>query len=70
MKFMINLKGSDGYIQSFDIEQTEELLDFYKTYGFVVIKDIIDDVQIEKSIDEIWATDYLLGKRNRHSLFS
>ncbi|CAF1284528.1 unnamed protein product [Rotaria magnacalcarata] len=47
---------SNGYTQSFSIEETAELLQFFEEYGFVVVRNIIEsESQIEETIDEIWS---------------
>lgn len=44
-----------GFTKSFEINQTEELLNFYHQYGFVVVRNVIDsETQINETIDEIW----------------
>ncbi|CAF1414000.1 unnamed protein product [Adineta ricciae] len=45
----------EGFTKSFSINETNELLDFFHKYGFVVIRDIVDSQsQIENTVDEIW----------------
>ncbi len=54
---------SDGFAVSFSLDDPS-LLDFYSTYGFVVIRDLVTPSQIDRTIDEIWTTPYLLGREN------
>jgi len=44
----------EGFIQSFSVMDTENYLSFFKRYGFVVIKNILDHEQLDRSIDDIW----------------
>jgi hypothetical protein len=47
---------SDGYTKSFSIEETTALVDFFREYGFVVTRNVVDsESQIEETIDEIWS---------------
>jgi ectoine hydroxylase-related dioxygenase (phytanoyl-CoA dioxygenase family) len=39
---------------SFTRDQVEEYTNFFKEYGFVVIQNVIEQPQIETTIDEIW----------------
>lgn len=38
-------KDEEGFILSFTLKQEEEYLDFFETYGFVVVKDILTEVE-------------------------
>ena len=47
---------SDGYVTSFDLDDTEELLSFFVTYGFVVIRDVLSSEECDVSCDEVWSS--------------
>jgi hypothetical protein len=51
----------EGFVQSFSIDQETEFLEFYNNYGFVVLKEIISSQQADKTIDEIWGNEEMLG---------
>eukprot|EP01117_Protostelium_nocturnum_P017788 TRINITY_DN7301_c0_g1_i1.p1 TRINITY_DN7301_c0_g1~~TRINITY_DN7301_c0_g1_i1.p1 ORF type:complete len:368 (+),score=69.89 TRINITY_DN7301_c0_g1_i1:75-1178(+) len=48
------LKDSEGFVQSFSMGQEEEYIQFFKEFGFVVINNILNQDDIEESIDEMW----------------
>lgn len=55
---------ANGYTQSFSLEETDDLLQFFDKYGFIVVRDIITSpAQIDETIDEIWQ---ILGVLNAH----
>eukprot|EP01089_Gocevia_fonbrunei_P020695 TRINITY_DN7773_c0_g1_i1.p1 TRINITY_DN7773_c0_g1~~TRINITY_DN7773_c0_g1_i1.p1 ORF type:complete len:370 (+),score=80.55 TRINITY_DN7773_c0_g1_i1:124-1233(+) len=45
---------SEGYVESFNVEDEESWMTFFNKFGFVVIKEILSTEEIEKSIDDIW----------------
>jgi len=45
----------EGYIESFTSNQTEEIKNFFDEYGVVVIRDLLDQEEIERTKDEVWA---------------
>ena len=46
---------SDGFTQSFRIDDVQNLKNFFDQHGFVVVRDLIDSSeQIDETIDEIW----------------
>jgi len=47
----------DGFVQSFSVDQVEEIRRFFETYGFVVIQDVLSEEQIAASKAEFWALD-------------
>lgn len=47
-------KDEEGYVQAFTIEQEAEMLEFFKKYGIVVVKDILTEEECKRSEDEIW----------------
>jgi hypothetical protein len=52
----------EGYIKSFaPTGEDEQIIAFWKNYGIVVIRDIITEEEIEKTLEEIWTTPRLLG---------
>jgi len=56
-------KDEEGFTQSFlPVGQEKELLEFWNKYGIVVIRDVISNQQVEKTVDEIWSTPRLLGR--------
>jgi DNA-directed RNA polymerase subunit L len=44
------------YIRSFSLndDDPKQILEFYSNYGFVVFRDILNEEEIEKSIDDLW----------------
>jgi len=53
----------EGYVQSFLADEEKELLDFFHKYGFVVVRNIISADQCEKTEDDLWRSDEMLGSR-------
>jgi hypothetical protein len=45
---------SDSFVQSFDLSQVDEFLEFYERYGFVILRDILNKEEIDASVEEIW----------------
>jgi hypothetical protein len=37
----------DGYVQSFAVEDTEGQRAFFDTYGFVVVRDVLDSTEVD-----------------------
>ena len=37
----------DGYVQSFAVEDTEGQRAFFDTYGFVVVRDVLDPTEVD-----------------------
>jgi ectoine hydroxylase-related dioxygenase (phytanoyl-CoA dioxygenase family) len=46
---------SDGYIQSFGVADVKQYQVFYKEYGFVVIRDVLTDIECAETISDIWS---------------
>lgn len=46
---------SEDFVLSFDLSQRDELKAFYQKYGFVVVKNVVDENQINKTAEEIWS---------------
>eukprot|EP01119_Soliformovum_irregulare_P022640 TRINITY_DN7798_c0_g1_i2.p1 TRINITY_DN7798_c0_g1~~TRINITY_DN7798_c0_g1_i2.p1 ORF type:complete len:231 (-),score=21.73 TRINITY_DN7798_c0_g1_i2:443-1135(-) len=47
-------KDEEGYVQSFNLDQKDDYLTFFRRYGFVVVNDVLSREQIEASLEEIW----------------
>lgn len=47
-------RDSEGYVIAFDCNQVQEFLNFFDEFGFVVIKNVLNQNQINDTIDEIW----------------
>ncbi len=47
-------KDDDGFIKSFAFDSDKEILEFFDEYGFVVIKDVLSNEEIDGTIEEIW----------------
>jgi hypothetical protein len=47
-------RDDEGFTQSFTIDQIEEYTSFFEQYGIVVIRDVLTDEQVTKSVDDIW----------------
>lgn len=48
-------KDEQNFVQSFTINQKEEIRQFFNQYGFVVVNNILDDSEVEATVNEIWA---------------
>lgn len=46
--------GEDGYITSFAFDDDNGIKNFFDTFGFVVISNILSDDEVNKTIDDIW----------------
>ena len=44
----------EGYVQSFSLEEKEEISKFYSRFGFVIIRDVLNEECTQKSIEEMW----------------
>lgn len=44
----------DGFVVSFQITQKEEITKFFEMYGFVVVRDVLSDDEINETIDEFF----------------
>jgi len=44
----------EGFVQSFSFEDENEILNFWKQYGFVVVKNVITEEDVNNTIEEIW----------------
>lgn len=53
----------DGYVQSFAVEDTEGQRAFFDTYGFVVVRDVLDSTEVDATVDEIWTDTEALANR-------
>lgn len=47
-------KDTEGYVIAFDCNQVQDFLKFFDEFGFVVIKNVLNENQIKNTIDEIW----------------
>lgn len=45
---------TEGFIQSFPLEQPQEIRAFFHQYGFVIIQDILSQQSCENTIQEFW----------------
>jgi len=46
---------SEDYIVSFELSQEQELKTFFAKYGFVVVRNVISENQVDQTVDEIWS---------------
>src|SRR5437868_11484725 len=53
---MNTIFDEEGFAVSFDISQNEEILNFFDIYGFVVIKNVLDEEEIHDTIDEFYSS--------------
>lgn len=44
----------NSFVKSFSIDETNAILDFFNTFGFVVIRDVISEKELEDSVCECW----------------
>lgn len=47
-------KDEEGFCKAFALEEEQEILNFFKKYGVVVVKDILTEVECTNTEDEIW----------------
>jgi len=59
-KFVLE-EDQEGFCKSFEISQEKEIKEFFQKYGIVVVKDVVDEEQIQRTIDEIWNSPTILG---------
>ena len=43
-----------GFTKSFTLEMKDEIKEFFEEYGFVVIKNIISEKELDKTAMEVW----------------
>jgi len=55
-------KDDDGFVKSFEASDRLGVEQFFDTYGFVVIKNVLNDAEIEATLDEFWSGDPKLKK--------
>ena len=46
---------SQGFVVSFEIEQVQEIRTFFNTFGFVCVKDVLEDSEIDASCAEFFS---------------
>ena len=47
--------GQDpAFVKSFAPSEVSAYIEFFKTYGFVVVRDVLTPQQCQESIDDIW----------------
>jgi len=51
---VIPLVDNEGYTKSFSADQEGEYMNFWETYGFVIIDHVIDQQGIVTTIDDVW----------------
>eukprot|EP01117_Protostelium_nocturnum_P008659 TRINITY_DN3109_c0_g1_i5.p1 TRINITY_DN3109_c0_g1~~TRINITY_DN3109_c0_g1_i5.p1 ORF type:complete len:324 (-),score=118.90 TRINITY_DN3109_c0_g1_i5:56-934(-) len=49
-------RDSEGFVQSFSVDQTEEYLKFFEKYGFLVVNNVLNQEEIDQSLEEVWNT--------------
>lgn len=47
-------RDSENYVKAFDVSQMKEIEDFFDQHGLVVIKNVLNQREIQSSIDAIW----------------
>lgn len=45
---------SDGFVQSFTVDQVKESQKFFDFYGFVVYRDVLTKEEVDLTVNEIW----------------
>ena len=55
-------KDKNGYVVSFAPNNINNIINFLDEYGVVVISDIIDNKEIEETIEGIWQHDELISR--------
>ena len=48
--------------QVFSCGEEEEIKKFFNEYGYVIVKDILSEEQVSKTIDELWENEALIGQ--------
>lgn len=46
--------SEEKYVKSFTLDKPKEIRDFFLTYGFVVVSDILTDIEMKNSISEVY----------------
>jgi len=41
-----------GFVVSFDLEETTALRTFFETFGFVIIRDVLNEEEVQKTVSE------------------
>jgi len=54
----------DGFVQSFEVNDAPGAQNFFDTYGFVVIRNVLTDKEIEMTLDEFFDLHSGLDKNN------
>lgn len=44
----------EGYVQSFSVSEVDKYKEFFKKFGFVVVRDILTKEECEDTIQDIW----------------
>jgi len=58
-------RDSDGYTQSFPLDDPDAIRAFFDQYGFVVIRDVLTAEETETGVDTIWRSIEKPGKLER-----
>jgi hypothetical protein len=59
-------KDDSHYLKSFSKDQVEEYIQFFNEFGFVVVRDVLNQKECDDTIDDIW--NYLEQKKWNHFL--
>jgi len=44
----------EGFVESFAVDEQKEYVEFFKKYGFVVVRGVYEKSQMEDTVNEIW----------------
>ena len=61
-------KDEEGFITSFDFDDVEGYSAFWERYGFVVVRNVLNEKEIEDSVDEIWSDIELSSTELHHRM--
>lgn len=51
----MSIFDDEGFVVNFDISQKLNIMQFFDTYGFVVISNVLDDDEIQETIDDYFS---------------
>jgi len=47
-------RDAEGFIKAFDVDESEEMKEFFDKFGFVVVKKALNEEECKDTIDDIW----------------
>eukprot|EP01006_Ploeotia_vitrea_P009126 TRINITY_DN21474_c0_g1_i1.p1 TRINITY_DN21474_c0_g1~~TRINITY_DN21474_c0_g1_i1.p1 ORF type:complete len:392 (+),score=52.35 TRINITY_DN21474_c0_g1_i1:46-1221(+) len=62
MEDFIPFNERPAVTRNFDVEDVEGYLEHFREYGFVVVRDVVSEEDVDKTVHEMWTADTLLGQ--------